>query len=82
MEWFKTDLGSNVMRASRLLREDRRYALQGPMAYGLPAEHFDGILAASLRADGLPFCTEDLVTQPLFAHQPHRPQACNFPIDH
>lgn len=53
MQWCHTDLGANVFRISRLLREDRRFGVQGAAAGGLGAEHYDGALANSILDEGM-----------------------------
>ena len=52
MQWCHTDLGANVYSWQRLLREDRRFGAPTHGAEGFDAEHFDGVMASSVLADG------------------------------
>ena len=52
MQWCHTDLGANVYSWQRLMSEDRRFGAPVHGTEGLGAEHFDGVMASSVLADG------------------------------
>lgn len=52
MRWCHTDLGANVFRWPRLLKEDRRLGSPAANAQEHQAEHFDGLFANTLKTDG------------------------------
>ncbi|BDA44930.1 hypothetical protein COCOBI_06-4090 [Coccomyxa sp. Obi] len=72
MRWCHTDLGANVFRWSRLLKEDRR--LGSPAnAEKHEAEHFDGLFANSIKTDG--WSVHHVADACLYDHNPS-PQRC------
>lgn len=54
MRWCHTDLGANVFRWPRLVKEDRRLGSPAANAQEHQAEHFDGLFADSIKSDGDP----------------------------
>ena len=48
LRWCHTDLGANILSWPRLIQENKRFSQLGPIACGLSAEHFDGVLAKHL----------------------------------
>lgn len=48
LRWCNTDLGANVLSWPRLIQENKRFSQLAPVACGLPAENYDGVLAQHL----------------------------------
>ena len=48
LRWCNTDLGANVLSWPSLTQENKRFSQLAPVACGLPAENYDGVLAQHL----------------------------------
>ena len=48
LRWCHTVFGANILSWPRLIQEDKRFSQLGPVACGLAAEHYDGVLAHHL----------------------------------
>ncbi|EIE21685.1 hypothetical protein COCSUDRAFT_56879 [Coccomyxa subellipsoidea C-169] len=68
-----TDLGANVFRWPRLLKEDRRLGSPAANAQEHQAEHFDGLFANTLKTDG--WNIHHVTDACLYDHNPS-PQRC------
>ena len=76
LRWCHTDLGANVLSWPRLIQEDKRFSQLGPIACGLSAEHFDGVLAHHLLDSN--WTVHHVTSSCLYDHSPS-PQVCALP---
>ena len=73
LRWCHTDLGANILSWPRLIQEDKRFSQLGPIACGLSAEHFDGVLAHHLVDAN--WTVHHVTNSCLYDHSPS-PQVC------
>lgn len=73
LRWCHTDLGANVLSWPRLLHEGKRFSQLAPIACGLSAEHFDGVLAHHLVDSN--WTVHHVTDSCLYDHSPS-PQRC------
>ena len=76
LRWCHTDLGANILSWSRLIQEDKRFSQLAPIACGLSAEHFDGVLAHHLVDSN--WTIHHVTDSCLYDHSPS-PQVCVLP---
>lgn len=75
LRWCHTDLGANILSWPRLIQEDKRFSQLGPIACGLSAEHFDGVLAHHLLHSN--WTVHHVTNSCLYDHSPS-PQVCTL----
>lgn len=73
LRWCHTDLGANILSWPRLIQENKRFSQLGPIACGLSAEHFDGVLAKHLVDSN--WTVHHITDKCLYDHSPS-PQRC------
>ena len=75
LRWCQTDLGANAISFPKFMQEARTFGSLHKEAAGLGADHFDGILAETLVADG--WKVVRVTSKCLFSHSPN-PQECSW----
>ncbi|DBB10253.1 TPA: hypothetical protein ACH3X3_001818 [Trebouxia sp. C0006] len=73
LRWCNTDLGANVLNWPRLIQENKRFSQLAPVACGLPAENYDGVLAQHLVDSN--WTVHHVTDKCLYDHSPS-PQSC------
>ena len=68
LKWCHTDLGANAYKWPKLIQEDHRFSQLGPVACGLPAEHYDGVMVHRLVDAG--WRVEHVQDKCLYDHSP------------
>lgn len=68
LKWCHTDLGANAYKWPKLIQEDHRFSQLGPVACGLPAEHYDGVMVHRLTDAG--WRVEHVQDKCLYDHSP------------